>query len=105
MFKVYGSKLCPDCINLKGNFDKYHIEYEYIDILDSLRNLKEFLDLRDHLSVFDHSKEIGDIGLPALVREDGSVFLSWEKYLEDKGYKVEEYAMSLKQCSIDGKGC
>ena len=40
MLKVYGSKNCPDCRNLKLNFLKYGIEFEEIEILDSLKNLK-----------------------------------------------------------------
>ena len=79
MLKIYGSEMCPDCVACKKNFDFYHIEYEFIDINKTLRNLKDFLKLRDALPVFDHCKEIGDIGLPALVKEDGTVFLSWEK--------------------------
>ncbi|MBQ4289523.1 MAG: glutaredoxin [Clostridia bacterium] len=107
MFKIYGSKMCPDCINVKYNFDKYGIEYEFIDINESLRNLKVFLDYRDKLPVFDHCKEIGDIGLPALVKEDGEVFLSWEKYLEEKGLEVVYPGENSagEACSIDRKGC
>jgi glutaredoxin-related protein len=48
MLKVYGSKNCPDCRNLKLNFIKYGIEFEKIEILDSLKNLKEFLHYRDN---------------------------------------------------------
>ncbi len=105
MFKVYGSAMCPDCVWLKLNFDTYGIEYEFIDILDSLKNLKEFLKLRDNLEVFDRLKKIGDIGLPAVVRENGEVFVAWEKYITDElGLKLLELE-DKKSCSIDGKGC
>lgn len=104
MFKIYGSEMCPDCVACKKNFDLYGIEYEFIDINERLRNLKYFLKLRDSLDVFDHCKEINDIGLPALVREDGSVFLSWEKYLEEKGLEVKDFS-SPQACSLDHKGC
>ena len=81
MFKVYGSEMCPDCNNCKKNFDTYEVPYTFIDINASLGNLKQFLDMRDTNPIFDHCKEIGDIGLPALVKEDGEVFLNWEGYI------------------------
>ena len=60
---------------------------------------------RDSDPVFDHCKEIDDIGLPALIKEDGTVFLSWEKYLEDNGMKVLENNNYGEACSLDRKGC
>ncbi len=96
--------MCPDCRKCKENFDANGVEYTMIDINESLRNLKEFLALRDSLSVFDHCKEIGDIGLPALVKEDGTVFLDWEGYLTDNGLPIV-YKESGPACSLDGKGC
>ena len=105
MFKIYGSEMCPDCMTCKKNFDYYNVEYEFIDINASLRNLKEFLKYRDSDPVFNHCKEIDDIGLPALIKEDGTVFLSWEKYLEDNGMKVLENNNYGEACSLDRKGC
>lgn len=104
MFKIYGSEMCPDCVACKLNFDTYGIEYEFIDINKRLRDLSDFLKLRDTDPVFDHCKEIGDIGLPALVREDGSVFLSWDKYLKESGFSVIGFGDGAS-CSVDGKGC
>jgi len=102
MLKVYGSKDCYDCIRLKKNFDTYHIEYEFIDVLDSLKNLKAFLKLRDTLPVFDHLKAIHDIGLPAIIKEDGEVFVDYDTYLKDLGYKVLEIDNKKDRCSIHG---
>jgi len=104
MLKIYGSPMCPDCRECKENFDANGVEYTMIDINESLRNLKEFLALRDSLPVFDHCKEIGDIGLPALVREDGTVILDWERYLSDNGLPIV-YKESGPACTLDGKGC
>ena len=104
MFKVYGSPLCPDCRECKANFDANGVEYEFVDINESMRNLKEFLKLRDHLPVFDHSKEVGDVGLPAILAEDGTVFLDGEGYLAKEGLPVV-YKESGQACSLDGKGC
>ena len=43
MLKIYGSKLCKDCIACLEAFDKADIAYEYLDFADALINLKEFL--------------------------------------------------------------
>jgi glutaredoxin-related protein len=104
MFKVYGSAMCPDCRELKANFDYHKVDYQFIDINASLKNLGEFLYYRDHDPVFDHWKEIGDIGLPAIVREDGSVFLDWEEYLRANGKEIV-YRESGPACHLDGRGC
>ena len=104
MFRIYGSPLCPDCRECKANFDANKVAYEYVDINESMANLKAFLKLRDTLPVFDHSKEVGDIGIPAIVSEDGSVFLDWEGYLNVQGLPIV-YKEDGRACSIDGKGC
>ncbi len=104
MFKVYGSIKCPDCINCKANFDEYKIEYEFIDVLDSLKNLKKFLHYRDnHPEVFERLIKIGDIGLPAIVDENDKVFTDWETYLKEKGF--EPFYVTGDSCTIGGKGC
>lgn len=104
MLKIYGSEMCPDCVACKKNFDIYDVEYEFLDINASLRNLKVFLDYRDHNPVFDRLKAIGDIGLPAIVKEDGEVFTDWETYLIQMG-KQPVYEGGNEACSIDRKGC
>lgn len=103
MLKVYGSKMCPDCVALKMNFDFYGIEYEFLDINETLRNLKEFLIIRDKNPVFLRCKEIHDIGLPACIDEDGNVFLDWETYLKKRGFNP--LSLNGQSCSKDGKGC
>lgn len=47
MLKVYGSELCPDCIECKYNLDRNNIKYENKDITKNLKYMKEFLRLRD----------------------------------------------------------
>ena len=76
MLKIYGSMLCPDCVQCRKDLDAAGVEYEYLDFADSLRNLKEFLKLRE-LPVFDGVKEAGGIGIPCIVAEDGTVSLDW----------------------------
>ena len=88
----------------KKNFDLYNVEYEFLDINESLRNLSIFLDMRDHNPVFDRLKAIGDIGLPAIVKEDGEVFTDWETYLKEKVLEPV-FSNSGPSCSLDRKGC
>lgn len=103
MLKIYGSEFCPDCIACKNNFDHYGIPYEFLDVMKSLKNLKGFLLYRDMSPVFDHLKVIHDIGLPAIVKENGEVFTDWETYLIEKG--LTPLTNEHKSCSINGKGC
>lgn len=104
MIIVYGSEMCPDCIACKKNFDANNIEYEFKDINKSLYILKDFLIYRDREPVFNRLKEIHDIGLPACVKEDGTVFTDWESYLKEKGLTVIPMKKG-QSCSISGKGC
>lgn len=104
MLKIYSNKNCPDCIACKKNLDYYQIPYEEIDVLDSLYNLKTFLILRDKLEVFNHCKEIHDIGLPALVLDNGDITLDWEGYLLKEGKEII-FKIEGASCSLDGKGC
>ena len=81
MLKIYGSMLCPDCVQCREELDKSGISYEYLDFSENLKNLKEFLAIRDGNPIFDQVREAGGIGIPCLVDENGNVSLSWEKYV------------------------
>ncbi len=104
MITIYGSEMCPSCIVCKKNFDTNNIEYEFKDITKNLHFLKEFLIYRDRESAFDRAKEIHHIGIPAIVKEDGTVFTDWETFLIEKGLKVIKED-DKKSCSITKKGC
>lgn len=80
MLKIYGSMLCPDCVQCRADLDKAGVAYEYLDFAENLRNLKEFLMLRETPLFADIRKE-GKIGIPCIVKEDGSITLSWEEYM------------------------
>ena len=74
--------------------------FEVIDIGKHVRNLKQFLDLRDSHPAFDQAKAIGDVGIPCYVLEDGSVTL----YSKDVGLEPRPETIGAA-CSIDGRGC
>ena len=81
MLKIYGSMLCPDCVECRVDLNKAGVAYEYLDFSDQLRNLKEFLALRDSDPVFDAVKQRGSIGIPCIVTEDGRITLDWEEFM------------------------
>ena len=102
MLTIYGSKQCPDCVACKANFDAFGIEYTFAEVLDNLKNLKTFLHYRDTEPVFERLIKVGDIGLPAIVKEDGTVFTDWEDYLRKMG---KEPVSASSSCSLNGNGC
>lgn len=75
MIKVYGLPTCPYCDYIYEQIKDRTDEFEYINIGSHVRNMGAFTRLRDTNPAFDHSKEIGDIGIPAFVLTDGSVTL------------------------------
>ena len=78
MPKVYGSMLCPDCVEAKGYFEKVNYKYEFINITESMKNLKEFLALRDNRKEFEEVKKLGYIGIPAILTHDNKIILGDE---------------------------
>lgn len=81
MLKVYGSLLCPDCVACKAAFEEKGIAFEYHDFGSELPALKAFLAIRDTDPLFEDVKKSGKIGIPCILREDGSVSLDWEEFL------------------------
>lgn len=81
MIKIYGSMLCPDCVECRKELDQAGIAYEYLDFSESLKNLKEFLMLRDKEEIFREVREAGKIGIPCILREDGTLTLDWAEFM------------------------
>ena len=81
MLKIYGSMLCKDCVECVEDLKNANVEFEFLDFADSLRNLKEFLKIRDESELFDPVREKGSIGIPAIVKEDGTITLNWDAFL------------------------
>ena len=82
MLKIYGSMLCPDCVDCCRELTEARAEYEFCDFADSLLYLKEFLKLRDECDLFNDLREAGKIGIPCILRDDGSVTLDWKEFLK-----------------------
>lgn len=80
MLKIYGSMLCPDCVQCREDLDRAGISYEYLDFSQDLRNLKEFLLLREQ-PLFDQIRKEGKIGIPCIQKEDGTLLFDWEELM------------------------
>ena len=74
---IYGTMLCPDCVQCCEELDAAKTPYEFRDITKDLSFMKEFLKIRDREAVFSAVKTDGKIGVPCLVYEDGRVALDW----------------------------
>ena len=103
MIKIYGMPTCPDCAYVHEQIVGREDEFQYIDIGEHVRFMKEFTHMRDTNPVFDECKKKGSIGIPAFVFEDGRVSIC----PEDAGLKSNPGNVS---CSIEDhksgrKGC
>lgn len=81
MLTIYGSMMCPDCVECRKDLDEAGVEYTYLDFAEDLRNLKAFLALRDTDPAFAQVREEGRIGIPCILGEDGTVSLDWSMYV------------------------
>ena len=62
MIKIYGMPSCPDCEYVHHQIENRSDEFESIDIGEHVKNLKEFMHLRDNNPV---SEEVGLKSKPA----------------------------------------
>ena len=99
MIKIYSMDTCPDCIDIKRQVEN-NPSYQIIEIGQHVRNLKEFLRLRDTSSVFDEAKREGYIGIPCFVLEDGRVTL-----VPEEAGLMTQHEAEAESCSLDGSGC
>ncbi|MDP8033178.1 hypothetical protein QJU43_02585 [Pasteurella atlantica] len=76
---LFYTDLCPDTIPFKQELERLNVEYEGVNIFESMANFKRFLKLRDNHSAFDMPKSLGNIGIPALVLENEKVILDREE--------------------------
>ena len=68
---LYYSSLCPDTAPFKAAMERLSLKAREVDITASMRNLKEFLRVRDGEEVFIPRKEQGMVGIPCLVTNKG----------------------------------
>lgn len=80
--KFYGTMICPDCLKAREMLPAAGVEFEYVDITVSTKNMKEFLALRDTREEFAQVRAEGRIGIPCFLKEDGSIILDAKALLE-----------------------
>jgi len=59
------------------------ISFEYIDITDSMKNLKIYLKLRDTRPEFDEIKKLGRVGVPFIMIGNGEKFIFEQPDLDE----------------------
>ena len=103
MIRIYGMPTCPYCDFVHTQIMGREDEFEYVNIAEDIRNMSAFTRLRDSDPIFDHSKAIGDVGIPAFVFEDGRISLDpAEAGLVAYG---AANACSVEDHKKGGKGC
>lgn len=99
--KFFGSKLCEDCRQAMIRLDEAGVEYDFIDINESLDNLKEFLKLRDSEDKFADRKKCGVIGIPCYILDDMTVTFDTDRVI---GIKKTSWNQSVTGVLLkDGK--
>jgi len=68
---------------LKEFLSNNGIIYEYIDITDSMRNLKIYLKLRDTRPEFEEIKRIGRVGIPFIMLDNGEKLIFDQPELDE----------------------
>lgn len=82
MLKIYGSQLCPDCVKCKEELEAAGVPFLYLNISENLLYLKKFLKHRDGNELFEQIRQRGQIGIPCIEREDGSITFEWAEFLK-----------------------
>jgi len=99
---MYGSGICSDCVEAKAKLAAYSdIELDYRNITETTTTLKEFLSYRDHEPMFAPIIEVGKIGIPFFILEDGSKTFEISDFIDIDKVEINK---SISSCSIDGKG-
>lgn len=75
IMKIYGSKICSGCREFKALMEARGFDAEFVEITESVANLRAFLKLRDTEHIFDPIREEGRIGIPVFVSDSGEVTL------------------------------
>jgi glutaredoxin-related protein len=76
---VFGSRHCPDCVNMKEFLSTNNINFVFVDISENMLNLKTFLKYRDSRPEFEEIRKKGRVGIPFIVINNGEKFIFDEK--------------------------
>ncbi len=101
MIKIYVMITCPDCTDVKRAAAGDE-RFQLIDIGEHVRNLKEFMRLRDTHPKYKVARERGLVGIPSFLLEDGTVTFHPE---EVELTLTPEDLPTSAACNLDGSGC
>ena len=73
---LYYAQSCPDTAPFKEKLTELEIDYEEVEILSSLKNLKQFLYVRDTYKAFEGIQGSMQIGIPCLVINEKDCILN-----------------------------
>ncbi|MDY6065976.1 MAG: glutaredoxin domain-containing protein [Finegoldia sp.] len=83
MKKIFISDKCPDCRRIFDLIDEKKDNFDFINITESMANLKEFLRYRDKLEEFDIIRENNKVGIPVMIDENNKAVFLTEKEIEN----------------------
>lgn len=76
---VYGCMECPDTVAALELFGREGVAYRFVEVLESLGALREFLNIRDaNPELFAGAVRDGGVGIPVVSVEGGGVFTDIE---------------------------
>lgn len=64
---------------MKEYLSKNNIKYNYIDITESMGNLKIFLKFRDNEPFFEDAKKNGKVGIPTIMINRAEEFINGDE--------------------------
>ncbi len=76
---VYGTRNCQDTVEALETFARNGIDVDFRDIDKDTKTMKEFLALRDTKEIFAPVRECHKIGVPCVIKENGTMTLDWEE--------------------------
>ena len=67
--------LLMELLTIKQYNEKVNYKYEFVNITESIANLKEFLKLRDTRKEFEVIRNLGYVGIPTILTDNGEVIV------------------------------
>ncbi len=68
---------------MKEVLSQNDVQFTYIDITESMSNLRAFLKYRDHHAAFTEVREVGRVGVPCTVINDGEKIIFGQPDLDE----------------------
>ncbi|MCC0694593.1 glutaredoxin [Clostridioides sp. ES-S-0048-02] len=78
---VVGSHLCPYTLYALNELIGATIHVDFKNLSASLQDLKEYLSLRDDLEIYSEIGNMGRLGIPCFILEDGTKTLDLNEVL------------------------